>query len=83
MNFLNNLFSDKGTVSEMRVMAFLAFLTGAGIAFYGMNKQPVDYSGITMLSGTFLAAAFGGKVYQKRIEQDGAKSDSTTDLKND
>jgi hypothetical protein len=57
-------------------MSLLALFAAIGIGFYGMTKLPVDYSGITMLTGVFLSAAFGGKVMQKRIEANGAKSDT-------
>ena len=64
----------------MRVMSILALLAAIGIAFAGLAHTPVDYSGLTLLCSAFLSAAFGGKVMQKRIEVNGAKSDSTVDL---
>jgi len=77
MNFLNSLFSEKGGISMMRVMSLLCVIAAIAMAFVGMNKPNIDYSGLSMLCGTFLGLAFGGKVMQKRTEVDGAKSDST------
>ena len=57
----------------MRVMSLFALLAGIAVAFVGMTKLPVDYSGISLLVSVFLSAAFGGKVMQKRIEANGAK----------
>ena len=62
----------------MRIMSILALFAGIGVAFVGMTKLPVDYSGISLLVSVFLSAAFGGKVMQKRIEANGAKSDTET-----
>lgn len=75
-NFLRQLFSESSGVSMMRIMSFLALTAGIGIAFYGMTKLPVDYSGIALLTSVFLSAAFGGKVLQKRIEADGSKNET-------
>lgn len=74
--FLKELFSEDSGVSMMRIMSILALMAGIGIAFYGMTKLPVDYSGIALLTSVFLSAAFGGKVLQKRIEADGTKTDN-------
>jgi hypothetical protein len=75
-DFFKQLFSENSGVSMMRVMSILALTAGIGIAFYGMSKLPVDYSGISLLVSVFLSAAFGGKVLQKRIEATGAKSET-------
>ena len=75
-DFLVKLFGENTGVSMMRVMSILALLAGITIAFVGINKVPIDYSGISLLVSVFLSAAFGGKVMQKRIEIDGAKSES-------
>jgi len=73
--WLKSLFSEAGGVSMMRVMGFIALIVGCVIAFVGMNKSPVDYSGISLLVSVFFGAAFGGKVLQKRSESNGAKSE--------
>lgn len=75
LDFLKKLFAEGSGVSMMRVMSIIALIAGVAVAFVGMNKLPVDYSGISLLVSVFLSAAFGGKVMQKRIEANGAKSD--------
>ncbi len=65
----------------MRVMSIICCFAAIAIAFVGLNKPVIDYSGLTLLCGAFLSAAFGGKILQKRTEVDGAKSESTEDLK--
>ena len=67
-NFLLKMLSNSDEVSEMRVMVALCVLTAISTAFYGMTKTPIDYSGLSLLCGTFLTTAFGGKVLQKREE---------------
>lgn len=52
----------------MRLMCLLCCLASMSIAFMGLNKPVVDYSGLSMLCGTFLAAAFAGKALQKPSE---------------
>jgi hypothetical protein len=78
--FLMDLFSENGAISMMRVMSLIALLIGGALAFVGLSKLPVDYSGISILVSVFLSAAFGGKVLQKRIEVNGAKSDVNVDM---
>lgn len=68
MESLKYLFSSKGDSSMMRVMSLVCCLTGVGIAIHGINRPAVDYSGLSMLCGTFLGIAFAGKVAQKSIE---------------
>lgn len=80
--FLQALFSENGAISMMRVMSILALLAGIAVAFVGLSKPVVDYSGISLVVSVFLSAAFGGKVMQKRIEVSGAKSDSIVNLDN-
>ncbi len=67
----------------MRVMSLLSLLAAIALSFVGINKVPVDYSGLSLLVGAFLSAAFGGKVMQKRIEVNGAKSDVEVDTRSD
>jgi hypothetical protein len=79
--WLSQLFSESGGVSMMRVMSILCCIAAIAISFVGLNKMPVDYSGISLLVSVFLSAAFGGKVMQKRIEASGAKSDVVVDTR--
>jgi RsiW-degrading membrane proteinase PrsW (M82 family) len=67
-NFLLKMLSTSDEVSEMRVMVLLCVLTAIAIAGYGIYKNPTDYSGLSLLCGTFLTTAFGGKVLSKRDE---------------
>lgn len=83
IEFFKKLFSENGGISMMRVMSLLALLAGIAVAFVGLNKVPIDYSGISLVVSVFLSAAFGGKVMQKRIEANGAKSDITTTTRDD
>ena len=75
------LFSETSGVSMMRVMSFVSLIVGCTVAFVGLNKTPIDYSGISLLVSVFLSAAFGGKVMQKRIEANGAKADVEVDTR--
>jgi hypothetical protein len=75
-DFLRQLFSDSGDVSMMRIMALLCLLAGIILAFVGINKTPIDYSGIAILVGVFLGAAFTGKVTQKSVELNAPKVDT-------
>lgn len=74
MSWLRELFSDSGSVSLMRVMSLLCCLSAIVIAIIGVSKSQVDYSGVSLLVSSFLTAAMGGKIMQKRIEVSGAKS---------
>lgn len=74
--YLKALLSENGSISMMRVMSLMSCITAVIIALIGLYKPQPDYSGLSMLCGTFLSIAFGGKVMQKRIEVSGAKSDS-------
>jgi len=65
---LAQLFSDSGSISAMRVMSIICCLAAILIAIVGLHKDAPDYGGLSTLCGTFLGAAFGGKVVQKQIE---------------
>lgn len=59
-----------GTASTMRVMALLALLFGfilslAVVALVWFGKEP---SQVVILVGVFVGAAFGGKAYQAKVE---------------
>lgn len=75
MKNIREFLSDEcGNLSLMRVMSLLCCLTAIVLSAVGMNKAQVDYSGLSLLVSTFLTAAMGGKIMQKRIEVTGAKS---------
>ena len=59
MKFLRDLFSEKGDISSMRVMAMLALFAAVILAL--MNRD-------IMMVSAFLAFAGGGKIGQKMIE---------------
>lgn len=65
---LSKLFSESDEISMVRVMAFICCITAVMIAHKGMCSAKPDYPGMSMLCGTFLGAAFGGKIMQKRYE---------------
>lgn len=65
----------------MRVMSLLCCATAVVLAVLGLYKQTVDYSGLSLLVGAFLASAFGGKIAQKRIEVDGTKTTTEDDTR--
>jgi FtsH-binding integral membrane protein len=79
MKCIKALFSEHGDISMMRVMSIICCLAAVIVAFAGLNKPVVDYSGVSLLVTTFLTAAMGGKIMQKRIEVSGAKSDISID----
>lgn len=66
----------------MRLMALLSLLAAIGIAVIGLKKPVVDYSGLSLLCGAFLSAAFGGKIMQKNIEAKGVKIQESVDTVN-
>lgn len=59
----------------MRAMSLLCCLTAVVIAFVGLNKATPDYSGLSLLCGTFLGTAFAGKVMQKSVEVKKSRSE--------
>lgn len=80
-DFITKLFSESSGISSMRVMGMISLLIGGALAFYGMTKSNIDYSGLSLLVGTFVISSFGGKVLQKREELNGAKSNVELDSK--
>lgn len=79
MRLIRELLSDSGSISVMRVMSLLCCLAAIAVAVMGLNKPQVDYSGVSLLVSSFLTAAMGGKILQKRIEVSGAKADVTVE----
>lgn len=65
--WLRELFSEKGSVSSMRVMAMLCVLTAIALAFLGKDTNVL----------IFLTAGMAGKVSQKWTES----KDSNPQLK--
>jgi len=68
-DFISNLFSEESKVSMMRLMSLITCVAAIAIAIDGLSKDQIDYSGLSLLCGAFLSAAFTGKIMQKNIEQ--------------
>lgn len=66
--FIKDLFSEQKHASMLRVMSLIGVITAAAIAIIGVCKQNPDYSGLSLLCGTFLSMSFAGKVGQKAVE---------------
>lgn len=64
---IREILSEKSPISCTRLMSIIALIISGYIAVVGLQKG-TDLSGLAMLCGTFLGAAFGGKVWQKSIE---------------
>lgn len=64
---IREILTSKSRVSSMRLMSFIALLWGCALSGYGLVEGK-DLMGLTALSSVFVAAAFGGKVLQKNIE---------------
>jgi hypothetical protein len=83
MRFLHELFSDKGSVSMVRVMSLIAIIISGYVAIRGLEMH-ADINGLAMLCGVFLSAAFAGKVTQKMVETkitDKSINQSSEDIK--
>jgi hypothetical protein len=65
--FLKALFAERSSVSSVRVMSLLATCIAGYVAIRGLEEH-ADLSGLSMLCGVFLSAAFAGKVTQKMVE---------------
>jgi hypothetical protein len=65
--FLKNLVSSTGEVSAMRVMSLMSVTIAGSLAVIGLYKNS-DLVGLATLCGTFLTAAFTGKIMQKNTE---------------
>lgn len=72
--WLKALFSEDSGVSSTRIMAFLSLMIGGYLAIHGLDMR-VDLMSLAALVGVFVGGAFGGKVWQKSIEQ---KADAQT-----
>jgi hypothetical protein len=76
--WLREVFDEKSPISSMRIMSMMSLVLAGWIAVRGLETH-ADLSGLTMLCGAFLSAAFGGKVFQKSIEIK-AQNNSVTDI---
>lgn len=56
---------DKGQISSMRVMSFIALMTAVGLAVASVCGAEIELGLIT----NFTLAAFGGKFGQKAMER--------------
>lgn len=59
MKLFVRIFSEKSSISIMRIMAMLSLILGAVLAFHGADASIV---------GIFVCAAFTGKVAQRYVE---------------
>jgi hypothetical protein len=82
MKILREFFSERGDMSMMRLIHLLCCFASIAIAIIGVNKPNPDYSGISILVGSFLAISTGGKIFQKKMELDGTKVETEADSKN-
>ena len=64
----NFLKEDNGNLSAVRIGFMLCILTACIIGVYGVYKDS-DLLTLAGLVGTYLGAAYGGKVWQKKSEQ--------------
>jgi Na+(H+)/acetate symporter ActP len=71
-DWLEALFSEQSKVSSTRVMSFISLLIGGYLAIHGLDVKS-DLVGLATLVGVFVGAAFGGKVWQKKIEVEAAQ----------
>lgn len=65
--WLVQLFSSNSVVSAMRVMSLICVVSAVGLGWYGILENR-DLVALSVLCGTFLTAAFTGKVAQKAQE---------------
>ncbi len=66
---LTDLISENGKLSTIRVMCMACCVNAIAISIIGLFKSAPDYSGMSILCGTFLAAAMGGKIMHKQDDQ--------------
>lgn len=65
--FIKEMLNESGTVSSVRFMALACVACASACAFYGLYSGK-DLTGVSVLCGVFLSAAFGGKIMQKKFE---------------
>lgn len=68
MGVMKSLLSEDGSISSMRIMSIISLVTGAVIAMVGLLRGE-SLSGLALLTGVFVGAAFGGKAAQKAFEK--------------
>lgn len=67
-NLILLILSENSEVSVMRLMCLLSLGCAVAIAIYGIaSARPLG--DVSLLCGTFLVPAFGGKVGQKYFEE--------------
>lgn len=66
--FFLDLLKPGSAVSMLRFMSLICCVTAITIAIIGIYHSNTDYGGLSLLCGTFLTAAFTGKIVQKSIE---------------
>ena len=66
-HWIRALFSESSDVSMTRFLSFVSVLTAMLIAVTAVVRN-LDLNAAAVLAGTFLAAAFTGKVAQKFAE---------------
>jgi hypothetical protein len=64
---IKELFSEKGDVSMMRLIALICTCTASFIAIYSTIKG-MDLNAASVICGVFLGAGISGKIMQKRSE---------------
>jgi uncharacterized membrane protein len=68
------LLDEKDSLSMMRFLSLTSLFIGGVIGVYGIYKG-TDLTGVAALCAVFVGASFGGKVYQKKIENNITNSD--------
>jgi hypothetical protein len=81
MGKIRELCTSGSGVSSMRVMSFIALGFGGMIAVVGLAMR-VNLTELSLLSGVFVGAAFGGKVGQKfaEVRRDSPATGDRSDL---
>ena len=70
VNRIGKLMSEYLKYSITRVCVLLATLTACFCAVYGLIMR-IDLFGVSMLVGVLLGGAFGGKFFNKKLENNG------------
>ena len=78
-NLLNQLLSESGSISCMRVMSLLSLCVGAFIAIYAEIAEINQLNSALPVVSVFVGAAFGGKAWQKYSEVSNKKVNRKND----
>lgn len=68
LKFLRDMVSENSDISSIRVMSFMCVLFSFFVAMYALVNG-ADPEKASWLIAAFLAPAFGGKVWQKKLEK--------------